>query len=93
MELRPSSVGKSEEPFLFTPQMICKILSISRRTLRSWVARQAFPEPLRIGPDGRVLRWHPNDVINYLAHTRGRIAAQAAVQGLSGDSAGQAPQA
>jgi predicted DNA-binding transcriptional regulator AlpA len=57
--------------------MICAILSISRRTLRYWIQKKAFPEPLRIGPDGRVLRWHPADVVDYLAKTRGRVGAQA----------------
>ncbi len=69
---------KSSGVILLTPQMICKILSISRRTLRYWIQKQAFPQPLRIGPDGRVLRWHPADVVDYLAKTRGRVGAQAA---------------
>jgi len=77
-----------QPPFLFTPQMICKLLSISRRTLRYWVKKNVLPQPLRIGPDGRVLRWHPNDVMNYLLRTRGDVGAQAALKDLP-DKAGE----
>ena len=63
--------------------MICKALSISRRTWRCWVQQHVFPEPLRIGPDGRILHWHPADVLDYLHSTRGKVGAQAALQTLS----------
>jgi excisionase family DNA binding protein len=65
---------------LLTPETICKLLSISRRTLRSWIQKKVFPDPFRIGPDGRLLRWHPADVVNYLARTRGRCATRAVQQ-------------
>ena len=31
-------------------------------------------------PHGRILRWHPADVVDYLARTRGRVGAQAVQQ-------------
>jgi predicted DNA-binding transcriptional regulator AlpA len=65
---------------LWTPQIVCKLLAISRRTLRHWIAKKVFPEPMRIGPDGRVLRWHPADVIDYLQYTRGRVATEKALR-------------
>ncbi len=60
--------------------MICKILSISRRTLRYWVKKDILPQPLRIGPDGRTLRWHPADLVDYLKRTRGHVGARAALK-------------
>jgi len=66
MDPRPPSLPQPSAHVLLTPEMICKVLSISRRMLRSWVAQRLFPEPLRLGPDGRLLRWHPGDVLDYL---------------------------
>jgi predicted DNA-binding transcriptional regulator AlpA len=65
---------------LLTPQMICRVLSISRRTLRYWISKNLFPEPLRIGPTGRLLRWHPADLVDYLKQTRGLDGAVAALK-------------
>jgi len=61
---------------------VCKLLAISRRTLRYWIEKKIFPEPMRIGPDGRVLRWHPADVIDYLQQTRGHVATEKALREL-----------
>jgi predicted DNA-binding transcriptional regulator AlpA len=72
---------------LLTPQAICKVLSISRRTLRSWVSKNQFPQPLRVGPDGRLLRWHPADLVDYLKRTRGHVGAAAALKDVSNVSA------
>jgi predicted DNA-binding transcriptional regulator AlpA len=83
VEQRNRSVPQPSSNMLLTPEMICKALSISRRTLRSWVKQQVFPEPLRIGPDGRILRWHPDDVLDYLRSTRGQAGAQATLEELS----------
>jgi predicted DNA-binding transcriptional regulator AlpA len=71
---------KPSSAILLTPEIICKILSISRRTLRYWVQKKVFPQPLRIGPDGRLLRWHPADVMDYLSRTRGQVGARAVQQ-------------
>jgi predicted DNA-binding transcriptional regulator AlpA len=79
MENRTNSVPESSAGILLTPRMICKILSISRRTLRYWVNEDLLPQPLRPGPDGRTLRWHPADVVDYLKRTRGQAAARAAL--------------
>ena len=77
----------TQSSILLTPEMICSVLSISRRTLRNWVHKKIFPEPLRIGPDGRLLRWHPADLVDYLKRTRGHVGAQAALQTLPGEIA------
>ena len=37
---------------------------------------------MRLGPDGRLLRWHPADVIDYLQRTRGRVATEKALKEL-----------
>jgi predicted DNA-binding transcriptional regulator AlpA len=86
MEQRTRSISQPSSSTLLTPEMICTVLSISRRTLRYWVKKQVFPEPLRIGPDGRLLRWHPADLLAYLQTTRGRVGAQAALQELADKS-------
>jgi predicted DNA-binding transcriptional regulator AlpA len=65
---------------LLTPEAICKVLSISRRTLRYWINKNQFPQPLRVGPDGRLLRWHPADLVDYLKRTRGHVGAAAALK-------------
>jgi predicted DNA-binding transcriptional regulator AlpA len=88
MDQRIPSPSQAAPGILLPPEILCKVLSISRRKLRSWVAKKVFPEPLRIGPDGRILRWHPADVRDYLQSTRGLVAAQAALQGLA-DEAGK----
>jgi predicted DNA-binding transcriptional regulator AlpA len=75
MEPRTPPDPKASGTILLTPEMVCKVLSISRRTLRSWIQKKVFPQPLRIGPDGRILRWHPADLVDYLARTRGRVSA------------------
>ena len=75
MDHEPRPPGQSASG-LWTPQILCRLLSISRRTLRYWIQKKVLPAPMRIGPDGRVLRWHPADVIDYLERTRGRVAAE-----------------
>jgi predicted DNA-binding transcriptional regulator AlpA len=65
---------------LLTPRAICRVLSISRRTLRYWISKNLFPRPLRVGPDGRLLRWHPADLVDYLQRTRGHVGAAAAMK-------------
>ncbi len=62
---------------LLTLEMLCKLLSISRRTLRSWVSQQILPAPLRLGPGGRTLRWHPGEVVDYLKKGQPNLAGPA----------------
>jgi predicted DNA-binding transcriptional regulator AlpA len=85
MEKRTSSVPEPSAGILLTPRMICKLLSISRQTLRYWVNQGMLPQPLRLGPDGRTLPWHPADLVDYLKRTRGQAAARAALPGLPHD--------
>ena len=54
-----------------TPEELCKVLCSSRRTLRYWIQKGVLPEPFRLGPDGRLLRWHAADIVDYLARTWG----------------------
>jgi hypothetical protein len=51
MENRTNSVPEPSTGILPASRMICKILSISRRTLRYWVNKDLLPQPLRLGPD------------------------------------------
>jgi len=40
-----------KKPFvLLSSGQICQVLGISRRTLRCWIQKKQFPQPLRIGP-------------------------------------------
>ena len=45
-----------------------------------------FAVPLLLLLAGRLLRWHPGDVLDYLQTTRGRVAAQAMMQELAVDA-------
>ena len=81
MDPQPRPPGPSAN-VLLTPQVLCKLLSISRRTLRYWIQKKVLPEPMRIGPDGRLVRGHPADVIDYLQRTRGRVATEKALKDL-----------
>jgi hypothetical protein len=49
------------------------------------VRKDILPQPLRLGPDGRTLRWHPTDLVEYLTRTRGQAAARAALQEFAND--------
>jgi hypothetical protein len=91
MNHQPASPPQPFSGVLLTPQIICKILSISRRTLRYWVQKNFLPEPLRLGPDGRTLRWHPADFLDFLKRTRGHVGAQAALKDVAADSGEQKP--
>jgi predicted DNA-binding transcriptional regulator AlpA len=64
--------------FLLTSKQVCRMLCISSRTLYYWLSKHKFPQPLRIGPNGRVLRWHPDDLLQYLQRTRGQVASTSA---------------
>ena len=68
---------KSKPPFedLFTkaclsPRYLCRILGISRRTLRRWIAQKFVPPPLRLGPDKQTLRWRPREIMEFLELAR-----------------------
>ena len=82
MDPRTTPPGHPSAIVLWTPQMVCKILSISRRTLRSWVKDNILPPPLRLGK-GRILRWQPADVVDFLTKTRGHVGAGAMIKELS----------
>jgi predicted DNA-binding transcriptional regulator AlpA len=91
MQNSTASAPQASPNILLTPEKICKFLSISRRTLRYWVHKNVFPQPLRIGPDGRILRWHPADLLHYLKMTRGHVGAQAAMQEFQGGAGKEEP--
>ncbi len=81
----PNTNPKPNPNILFTPRMLCKLLSISRRTLRYWVEKGLLPEPLRLGPDGRTLRWHSGDVVDCLRRTGRAGSANQGEQQVNGD--------
>jgi predicted DNA-binding transcriptional regulator AlpA len=70
MEASPTPPPKLNPNMLLTPRAMCQFLSISRRTLRLWVQKGILPPPLRLGPDGRTLRWHPGHVVDFLQQAR-----------------------
>jgi predicted DNA-binding transcriptional regulator AlpA len=51
---------------LLDAKRVAELLGISKRTLRNWVRRGFFPQPVRLGPTGRVLRWPPTVLVRYL---------------------------
>lgn len=48
------------------PRHLCRLLGISRRTLRRWIKTKILPAPMRLGSGGQTLRWHPNEIISFL---------------------------
>ena len=68
---------------LLTADDLCQLLSVSPRTVRYWVRKGLLPAPWRLGPDGRTLRWHPTEVMEFLrqTHLRYRAARPAATDG------------
>jgi predicted DNA-binding transcriptional regulator AlpA len=55
---------------LLTPKRVAELFGISRRTLYNWIQRGFFPQPLRLGPGGRTLRWTPTQIANHFKATR-----------------------
>jgi predicted DNA-binding transcriptional regulator AlpA len=55
-------------PVFMTADNLCQLLSVSRRTLRYWASKGFLPPPLRLGPNGRTLRWHIEEVLAFLRH-------------------------
>jgi predicted DNA-binding transcriptional regulator AlpA len=51
---------------LLAPRYLCRVLGISRRTLRRWVENNYLPAPIRLGPHGQTLRWRPREIISFL---------------------------
>jgi predicted DNA-binding transcriptional regulator AlpA len=51
---------------LLDAKRVAELLGISTHTLRNWVRRGFFPQPVRLGPTGRLLRWPPTDLVRYL---------------------------
>jgi predicted DNA-binding transcriptional regulator AlpA len=60
---------------LLSPKRVAELFGISRRTLYSWVQRGLFPQPLRLGPSGRTLRWTPTQIANHFKGTRDATTA------------------
>jgi excisionase family DNA binding protein len=55
---------------LIAPRYLCRVLGISRRTLRRWVESKLLPAPMRLGAHGQTLRWRPSEIINFLETAR-----------------------
>lgn len=55
------------EEQLLTREQVLEMLQIkATKTLMKWIAAGGFPEPIRCGPTGRVLRWRREQVDQYL---------------------------
>jgi predicted DNA-binding transcriptional regulator AlpA len=59
----------TSEGNLLAPKRVAELFGISRRTLYNWVQRGLFPQPMRLGPGGRTLRWTPTQILNHLKAT------------------------
>jgi predicted DNA-binding transcriptional regulator AlpA len=59
----------TSEGSLLAPKRVAELFGISRRTLYNWVQRGLFPQPMRLGPGGRTLRWTPTQIVNHLKTT------------------------
>lgn len=51
---------------LIAPRYLCRVLGISRRTLRRWIESKLLLSPMRLGPHGQTLRWRPREIIEFL---------------------------
>jgi predicted DNA-binding transcriptional regulator AlpA len=67
--IKPPSEEVSTKALL-NPQYLCRVLGISRRTLRRWIESKFMPAPLRLGPDKQTLRWRPREIIEFLELAR-----------------------
>jgi excisionase family DNA binding protein len=69
MERPPSMISITPTtyhlPALLTYRQVCDMLQISRRTLERMVARQAFPQPLKLSK--RSARFRREDILSHLA--------------------------
>jgi predicted DNA-binding transcriptional regulator AlpA len=61
---------------LLSAKRVAELFGISRRTLYNWVQRGFFPQPLRLGPGGRTMRWTPSQIANHFKGTREPSAAE-----------------
>ncbi len=52
--------------FLITPGEVAKFLQIHPRSVWRLVAAGEFPEPIRIGKSGRIVRWRASDLEEFL---------------------------
>jgi predicted DNA-binding transcriptional regulator AlpA len=67
-----------------TADNLCQLLSVSRRTLRYWASKGLLPAPLRLGPSGRTLRWHIEEVLAFLrqSHLQSHADGEMATDGM-----------
>lgn len=62
---------------LLTVDDVAKILRVSTRTVRRRWNKGEFPAPMRIG---RLVRWHPDQIRDYLAKQREECAREGALE-------------
>jgi predicted DNA-binding transcriptional regulator AlpA len=74
----------TSEGCLLDPKALAKLLGISVRTIRNWVRQGHFPQPLRMGPRGRMIRWTPTQIMTYLKANREANAARTATSPTTG---------
>ncbi len=62
---------------LLTPDDMCQLLGISRRTLLRWISSGRVPAPIRVGSEGRpLLRWPAEVIQQWLAAGCPPVAAE-----------------
>jgi len=66
----PLPPASRDRPCLFTPKTLSKHLAISETTLRRWRSAGLFPQPDLA--TGRILRWEPETVQQWLADRKRR---------------------
>jgi predicted DNA-binding transcriptional regulator AlpA len=78
----------TSEGCLLDQKALAKLLGISVRTIRNWVRQGHFPQPLRMGPRGRMIRWTPTQIMTYLKANREAFAARTATSPTVGGKVG-----
>jgi predicted DNA-binding transcriptional regulator AlpA len=61
-------------PDLITAEEIAEMFGVHIVTIRRWTASGWLPQPLRLGPAGRWLRWRRETITKFLRETEGRDA-------------------
>ena len=54
-----------DESNLLTLQQVANILRVSTQTLRRYMSKGGFPQPVRIGKKG--VRWVQNEIVAYMS--------------------------
>jgi predicted DNA-binding transcriptional regulator AlpA len=62
-EILPPARPRKVRPALMSPKEVCRLFSITNRTVYRWVREDIFPQP--IGVTRAFVRWRRKDVVGF----------------------------